>query len=910
MIQRNSKPGWTPDASQLQVINAPAGCHLVLAPPGCGKTQILTERIRKAHEEGVAYEDMLCLTFTNRAARSMKDRITQAISDPEVERLYVGNVHRFCSKFLFEQGIVSAETSIIDDDDAVSILARYLNEDELKVKGDYKRKSVYQQIMFFSHLMSQIEHGHAKGLRMHPESLTSEDVAALRYICKVEGVAFTREKLLDVYGHVDYYRDATRMDGYQAGMRRSIDNLLYKMRYAHAYVAYKRQNRLVDFEDLLLFTYDWLRSNAHVTYKWMQVDEVQDLNALQLALIDLLTGVGEGEAGTLPDGTHLMYLGDYQQAIFSFMGARQGMLDVLARRCAGNIHHLGVNHRAPSYLLDVYNMYAERQLGIDPRLLPVPDNVVAKTGGELTLLACDTEVAEQREVALLARDLYQRYPGETTAVIVTSNRDADTLSGTLTQLALPHFKVSGVDLFSTPDMKLLLAHFNVLDNDLNFMAWSRLLRGVRACSSYAVARDLVRRLLARAMTPADFLHDAPTYVQRFAAEYAEREMVIFDTETTGLDVTRDDILQIAAVKVKGGVVVPGSQFSVYMETDRPIPEMLGDIVNPIIEERKHQRLVSPREGLRAFLDYSRGCVLLGHNAGYDYHIMAFNVARYLPGEDWAAAHPSYLDSLKLARLLVPGLGSYKLKHLLEVLHLEGENSHLADADVEATRNLAGYLYRKAVEIIPRQNAFIREPLRQTQLKKLRDQYAALYRQWEGRMYIVRPEGCHPGPLLSDALRQVHDSMVEAGWIGRIGKLDHFLRFLDRDLIGEQAEPTLAQQMGAHLVEISTLKEADLCGSATVDDRIFVTTVHKAKGLEFDHVIVYDACDGRYPNYFNKGQSDRESEDARLFYVAISRARKRLTIAYSKSRTTWNGVRQPRQLTPFMDSIKRFFETRA
>lgn len=101
MIQRNSRQGWTPDASQLQVINTPAGCHLVLAPPGCGKTQILTERIRKAHEEGVAYEDMLCLTFTNRAARSMKDRITQAINDPEVGRLYVGNVHRFAvSSFL------------------------------------------------------------------------------------------------------------------------------------------------------------------------------------------------------------------------------------------------------------------------------------------------------------------------------------------------------------------------------------------------------------------------------------------------------------------------------------------------------------------------------------------------------------------------------------------------------------------------------------------------------------------------------------------------------------------------------------------------------------------------------------------------------------------------------------------
>ena len=106
---------------------AQGGFHLVLAPPGCGKTQILTERIRYAHDsEGVAYKDMLCLTFTNRAARGMIERITQNIADDDVSDVFVGNVHRFCSKFLFAEGLVAAESSVIDEDDAVSILARYL----------------------------------------------------------------------------------------------------------------------------------------------------------------------------------------------------------------------------------------------------------------------------------------------------------------------------------------------------------------------------------------------------------------------------------------------------------------------------------------------------------------------------------------------------------------------------------------------------------------------------------------------------------------------------------------------------------------------------------------------------------------------------------------------------------------
>lgn len=96
--------GFIPDPCQQEVIEAQGGFHLVLAPPGCGKTQILTERIRYAHDlEGVAYKDMLCLTFTNRAARGMIERISQNITDDDVRDVFVGNVHRFCSKFCLQR---------------------------------------------------------------------------------------------------------------------------------------------------------------------------------------------------------------------------------------------------------------------------------------------------------------------------------------------------------------------------------------------------------------------------------------------------------------------------------------------------------------------------------------------------------------------------------------------------------------------------------------------------------------------------------------------------------------------------------------------------------------------------------------------------------------------------------------
>ncbi|MGI6233168.1 MAG: 3'-5' exonuclease [Prevotella sp.] len=896
---------WIPDHTQQVVIDAYEGLHLVLAPPGCGKTQILTERIRKAHEKGMAYEDMLCLTFTNRAARGMRQRITEYIDDPETDNLYVGNVHRFCSKFLFENNIVSASTSIIDEDDAVSILARYLDEDEEKVAQDYQRLSSYRQIVFFSQLMYQLEHNHPKELRLHPECLTREDITAIRYICQVENSVFTREKLIDIYNHNDYYSDATRMDGYNFSMRHSIDNLLHKMRYAHAYTAYKRQNHLVDFEDLLLLTYDYLRTHNHRFYPWMQVDEVQDLNPMQFAILDLLVGYSDKEG--LPQGASVMYLGDYQQAIFSFMGAKLNMLDVLRKRCREHIHHLGVNHRSPSYLLDVFNTYAEKQLGIAPELLPQPDNQVTAKGDELLLMESYNEDAEFADVAQLAASIKDTRPHETTAIVVTANKDADRMSELLTKRKLPHFKVSGKDLFSTPEVKLLLAHFDVIGNDLNFIAWSRILHSLRICDTQACARQFVRQLFVRALTPADFLSENPikSYVECFAETYAEQELVIFDTETTGLDVTEDDILQIAAVKVRKGKVVPGSEFSVYIETDREIPRMLGDVVNPIIEERKNQKLLPHTEALQQFLDYVGTDPILGHNADYDYNIIDYNLRRYLPDVSWRKEHPVCFDSLKLARLLEPGLTVYKLKHLIEVLHLEGENSHLADADVNATRSLVDHCFRKALEILPRQKAFLAEESTQRKVRKLRAVYQSLYLHTLNRCYELQPLNAEP--VMMNELRYVHQTLCQEQYIKKVTKLNYIIRFITSELINTDEEHCLRQQMDRHLVEMNTLKEADLCNTSVVDERIFVTTVHKAKGLEFDDVIVFDANDGRYPNYYNRNLPEKVREDARLFYVAISRAKRRLYIARSLQRIGYDGRSYPRDITPFMNSILSYFK---
>lgn len=1019
---------FTPDSSQKAVIEINSGSHLVLAPPGCGKTQILTERIRYAHSMGVNYENMLCLTFTNRAARGMKERIMQTLggtlnadtasatgaydnmehgtpvveaatsgaghddNDADVrgvDNIFVGNIHRFCARFLFENALIPAETSVIDDADSISIIARFLNEDETFVAVNNRRRREYFNAIQLSALMYQIKKEHPKSIRLHPESLSAEDVSTLKELCQLTRQPFTPQVLLNIYHHPDTYRtmlnerqvsvdmpsspsvhattdrhDAHNHDcengihsldvsegvvssgiGSDIGFMRAVESLLKKMEAALFYTNYKRENHLVDFEDLLLLAYDALaediviangngkdtdthsdRATAEAKYQfrrypWVQVDEVQDLNPMQLKIVDLLS------TDALVD-SHVIYLGDEQQAIFSFMGAKMSTLELLKERCRGNIHRLVKNHRSPKYLLQVFNHYAYHVLHIRKDMLPTSDYVPVRSGNELCIMSSNTLDQEYMDAAQQAMRLagWKANEGrelsasndngsdETVAVIVSSNNDADIISSRMTDLGVKHFKVSGTDMFALPDMKLILAHLSVFANEHNFIAWARILKGFRVYEQNASARKFIREMMNCALLPTDlFAHGEgevimDSYVMRFeqACSDASKEIVVFDTETTGLSVTEDDIVQIAAVKMRGGEVVPNSDFKVFIHTDREIPQMLGDIKNPVIEEMKHNTLYPAKEVLRMFMDYVGDGVLLGHNADYDYNILDWNLRRYLPEVDLRRKCKVYFDSLKLAKLLEPALYQYKLKYLLEVLHLEGENSHLADADVAATCNVVKHCLERARNIIPLQKEFLGQKSVREKAAVLRRNYQPLYDMTRDAQYLTQTETDEP--LIINMLRRVYERAREDNYVKEVKGYEYMLRYVAKELVDEKQEKTLHEQIADHILEITTLKESDLCSSDIVDENIFVTTVHKAKGLEFDNVIVFDVADDRYPGYFSKDNAQLKAEDARKLYVAMTRARKRLMIMVGAIKHDYHGMPIHRNISRFMTPVLKFFDS--
>ena len=890
---------YTPslDKYQVPVVEASQGYHLVLASPGCGKTHILAERIRYARERGVKYEDMLCLTFTNRAAREMTNRIQKVVGG-DFSELMVGNVHRFCSKFLFEQGRIPADSAIIDDEEAVSIIADYRNEDEEGVTRDFNRYKGYQTIIFFQHFIYQLEHQHPWKYYLHPESFTDDDREAVKHICASQKIEYDEQAVVNIYHHAQEYMDEANAPGLDGKTADRIRVLLWKMYYANCYAQYKEENHLFDFEDLLLYTYDIYRSDPTCKrYPWIQVDEVQDLNGMQLAIIDLLTA---------EDNPMVMYLGDEQQAIFSFMGAKVETLTLLKMRCKGNVHHLQRNHRSPKYLLDVFNDYAEKQLKIDRELLPLSDNDTKATSGDLRIIHSSTIEAEHKDITTEALCLYEQNKEERTAVIVSANSDADRISEAMTEAGLTHFKVSGRDLFDTPDVKLLLAHLSVLSNEHNSIAWTRIMKGVRAFPSHALARRFNWKLKQLALSPSDFLlYPESCYTAEFLRAYNEEEIVVFDTETTGLNVFQDDIIEIAAIRIKGGEVV-GEPLDLYIETDKPILPMLGDKENPMYaiyhEKMSTGELLSPSDALRRFLAYVGTSPILGHNANYDYNILDNNLQRYC--NDTMQAHDiRCFDSLKLIRLLAPSLHSYKLESLLETFQLAGVNSHQAIDDVKATVSLVRLCAEKAREKQAQQAAFIRHPKVKPFTNVLHSNYGERYREAVNRLYKLSTD--HEPALVSE-LSAAYNAFHSDGLINDIPRLDYILRYLRIDMLtDETVANALAPQLSQYIMDINTLKEADFCNSKSILERIYVTTVHKAKGLEFDNVIIFDAADGRYPNAYNKTKQQDE-EDARKFYVAMSRAKRRLFIAYALQMVDRHGRVFNRDLTPLMDSIQKYF----
>lgn len=787
------------DSLQQRIVELNNTSALVLAGPGCGKTHILARRIFHANAfHGVDFNEMLCVTFTNRAAREMKSRITNYLGYRPAG-LFVGNIHRYCLRFLFENELVAPDTGILDEEDRDDFLATLGLASASDVRN-FMNKAMY---------IYQTAHDHPEHIVRRPDRLPGDD-------------------------------DFTRYD---------------------TYCAYKEENRLLDFDDILMRTYTALSDeNARDDYKmasytWVQVDEVQDMTPLQLAIVEL--------ASRSSRATRL-FLGDEQQSIFNFTGAGGRALDAIKRMCDGNIMHLSRNYRSPRYLVDLCNNMAASWLNIDPSLLPTP---VYESYLERPLLSFCASKGNLRFVAAnIARQWLAGNRDESVMILTRTNGEAEDMSFILEKAGIDHFLIPRQDVFHRVGFKTLWSHLAVIENRHNNNAWSRLLYQTGATKTLSGARRLTSQLRKAGIAVDDLLRPAEEWtLPRFKRAFENETIAIIDTETTGLDVFGDDVVQIAAIKVRKGEIIAGSELEIFIESDKPLPTELSDgSSNPLCEIYAEARKVSVHAGFTQLAEYLSDCVAMvaGHNTEFDTAILRNNIRRrttlQVP-EQLGAGHPA-IDSLDIARLLYPRLRSYKLASLITKLNIEGSNTHNAVDDAEATFNLLRHLYIKTEEKLPLIAQAADNAVVQRTARRLGKDYGEFYRS-----ALLRLDTC--GGSLCEELTEAHRFFTESGAIEPVKHFDYILKLVDTGIVDSTLYPGLREQLSRYLFDLLTYHESDLFACGIVKERLSVMTVHKAKGLECENVIVLDV----------QRRFDSIDDHSRLLYVAFSRARKRLAI---------------------------------
>jgi DNA helicase-2/ATP-dependent DNA helicase PcrA len=348
------------------------------------------------------------------------------------------------------------------------------------------------------------------------------------------------------------------------------------------------------------------------------------------------------------------------------------------------------------------------------------------------------------------------------------------------------------------------------------------------------------------------------------------------------------IVQIAAVEIIQGII--GKTFEVYLKTDKSLAET--EHVHHITNEYLDLQGVSSVEALTGFKNFVNGNPLIAHNLNYDWEILKSNNSRQ-GIETTSQFSLVNFDTLEITRRLYPKQKSYKLEYLIETFKIEGVNSHNALDDVKATANLIQFLVPRVENLLKAQLLFAEEHERI--LLKFRSNLLSLWLDIQATFNNETTFRAVIDQFLSHSNLTVNYE-IEPGSINQIEKL---LVNMDSKC-GSKPLKTLLQK---DLPHYKTCKESDLI---TNNDKVVISTIHKAKGLEFDNVIIPECVNDIYPHFYSK-TAEAITEDARLIYVGLTRSKKRLILtSHTISVNQW-GKAFPRSRSRFLDPILHHFE---
>ncbi|MCG9910752.1 MAG: UvrD-helicase domain-containing protein [Flavobacteriales bacterium] len=407
--------------SQRAAVECIEGPSMIIAGAGSGKTRVITYRIVHLLNHGADAFNILTLTFTNKAAREMKERIAKITGEHEAKNLWTGTFHSIFSRILrveadklnFPQNF-----SIYDTDDSRSLLKTIIKEMNLDEKI-YKPNVVHNRISSAKNNLISAT-GYAKN-----EELVSDDVAS------------GRPKLAEVY-------------------------LNYQKRLFKA--------GAMDFDDLLFKTYELFERFPDVLYKYQQrfkfimVDEYQDTNFAQYTIVKKLAALFE----------NICVVGDDAQSIYAFRGADiQNILNFERDYPDLKTFKLEQNYRSTKTIVESANaIIAKNKYQLKKTVYT--DN---ETGERIAVYKALTDNEEGRMVAqaIFEERMLSKAANKEFAILYRTNSQSRSMEEALRKLNIPYRIYGGVSFYQRKEIKDLLAYFRLSLNPKDEEALKRVI---------------------------------------------------------------------------------------------------------------------------------------------------------------------------------------------------------------------------------------------------------------------------------------------------------------------------------------------------------------------------------------------------------------------------------------------------
>ena len=406
------------NAEQLAAVTLPAGHALVLAGAGSGKTRVLTTRIAWLLQTGqVSPGGILAVTFTNKAAKEMSARLS-AMLPYNVRGMWIGTFHGLCNRLLRAHHVAAglpATFQILDTQDQLSAIKRLCKQYNV----DEERFPPKQLGWFIAGCKEE---------GMRPRDVPTQDPDT--------------KKKVELY---QLYEDQCQREG------------------------------VVDFGELMLRSFELLRDDAALRahyqrrFRFILVDEFQDTNKLQYAWLKQLAG--EVVNGHMQSTSSVLAVGDDDQSIYAFRGARVGNMSDFVREF--DVQHqikLEQNYRSYGHILDSANALIEhnsQRLGKNLR-------TDQGAGEPVRVLEAPTDLDEASWMVGEIKDLVRNdgYSRQEIAVLYRSNAQSRVIESKLFNAGIPYRVYGGMRFFERAEVKHALAYLRLIENphdDTSFM---------------------------------------------------------------------------------------------------------------------------------------------------------------------------------------------------------------------------------------------------------------------------------------------------------------------------------------------------------------------------------------------------------------------------------------------------------